>query len=502
MKFLLLKVADSTISILKTVATPFIKFGLLISFLFAKFSPKEKMVFFVLLSVLIVLIFFESLKIYYAQTKFVPKEGGEYVEIIKGEAKYFSPILVKSDAEKAVSSLIYSSLIKIDENNQPVPDLAESWQISEDSLQYNFNLKSGVFFHAGQEFTSQDVVATINSIQDENNKSPLKEMWTAVKVEAPDLFTVVFSLPKQYGPFIYNCNFKIISSSDTASSLSANYNGTGPYEFIKNQPTQDNNLEVFLEANKNYFAGTPLITKLKFIISQNPIIDINKINDKNINAIVAVDAPDIKGFNEATFKTGRNLILFSNIRKGPMQDIETRRKLFSGEKIEGQIEIKMVYLETDAQIQKAKEIENDLKDSGVKFSSMALPVHDYATSIENKDYDLLLYGYDWSYDLDLYLLWHSSQLTKTNFSGYSSKEDDIFLEDTRLIVEASEREKRYRDFAQKVTDLYLMKDYGQKEYLYFISDKIKNVQIIRFGRPEDRFNNVASWYIKEKRVKK
>ncbi|OQB06520.1 MAG: Oligopeptide-binding protein AppA precursor [bacterium ADurb.Bin212] len=496
------KVITAISNFFKVLVLPLIKIFGVVSFLFSRLTRKEKLVFFILLSILCVLIIFESLKIYYARTQLVPDFGGEYTEVIQGDAKYFSPILAKTDSERAISGLIYSSLIKIDEKNQPISDLADSWQISEDGLTYTFVLKQGVTFHGGQAFSSDDIVATVSAIQDEANKSPLREMWSGVVVNAIDEYTVSFVLPKQYGPFIYNCNFKVISKEDVLSTLSANYNGTGPYRFVNNITSDDGGLEVNLESYGGYYAGPPLISKMKFIISSQPDVSEKRIKDLGVNAISSVENVQVPNFLDFTFTAGRNLMLIPNIRKVPFQDEATRKKILTGEKVEGDIKIRFVFLDNETQKQKAKEVVSILEKSGVKIESVALSVHDYAESLKKKDYNLLLYGYDWSYDLDLYTFWHSSQLDKNNFSGYSTKEDDIYLEDTRMILDGDERQKRYNDFLNKITGLSLVVDYGQKRYPLFISESVKNVEVIKCGRPEDRFNDIISWYINEKRVRK
>ena len=64
---------------------------------------------------------------------------------------------------------MYNGLVRrnlVDGLRTVIPDLAESWEVSEDGLTYTFNLREGVTYHDGEPFTSADVVATFNRIMD------------------------------------------------------------------------------------------------------------------------------------------------------------------------------------------------------------------------------------------------------------------------------------------------------------------------------------------------
>lgn len=57
-------------------------------------------------------------------------------------------------------NLIFDGLTKLNERMEAVPDLAESWTVSEDGLTYTFNLREGVKWHDGKPFTAEDVKFT------------------------------------------------------------------------------------------------------------------------------------------------------------------------------------------------------------------------------------------------------------------------------------------------------------------------------------------------------
>ena len=62
---------------------------------------------------------------------------------------------------------IYSNLTLIEPDMSVAPDLAESWEISEDGLTYTFHLHQGVMFHNGREVQAADVKASFERLYPE-----------------------------------------------------------------------------------------------------------------------------------------------------------------------------------------------------------------------------------------------------------------------------------------------------------------------------------------------
>lgn len=471
---------------------------------FLNLSRKEKALFFIFLSVLLVLVIFESIKIYHSCTKLVPAKGGEYVEVALGDAKYFNPVLAKTDAEKSISRLIYSSLIKIDSQNNLVPDLATSWEISEDGLNYTFHLRSGVTFQDGKPLDSSDVAATIAAIQDDNNKSYLSEAWKGIEVETPDPDTAIFKLPKSYGPFIYNCTLGIVDSVNGIASLTGDYNGTGPYKYLQSVSDSAGNLVVTLEANEAYYAGVPMVSKMKFIIagdSQNKFNEALKDN-KGVTAVFSGKG-ESSNFSDISFTTDRSLVLFFNLRHDVLKSAETRKAIIDKNISQNPLELKLLALDIEPQKTKARELSDELNAKNYKVNFVLQDSDNFSQSLAAHDYDLLLYGYSWKYDRDPYIFWHSSQLDKMNFDGYSDKNTDIAIEDARMIVSIPDRNAKYDQIYQKISEQSLAVYYNPENFKYFISSDLRGVtKYSKLARPEDRFNDILSWYLVEKRVRK
>ena len=56
--------------------------------------------------------------------------------------------------------LVFGKLIRTGTDNVPHPDLAESWEISDDATEFTFHLRQGVKWHDGEDFTADDVAFT------------------------------------------------------------------------------------------------------------------------------------------------------------------------------------------------------------------------------------------------------------------------------------------------------------------------------------------------------
>lgn len=97
-----------------------------------------------------------------------------------------------------------NSLVEIDHENKPVPELAESWDASPDAKIWTFKLRKGVEFHNGKTMDADDVIYSINHHRDENSKSaakPIVKPIESIKKDGPD--TVVFTLKEGNADFPY-----------------------------------------------------------------------------------------------------------------------------------------------------------------------------------------------------------------------------------------------------------------------------------------------------------
>ena len=262
-------------------------------------SFREKLIVFVLIFVSLSNLFFWLGKIYLSSTKQVPEFGGTYTEGMVGQPIYVNPILAQTnETDSAISGLIYSGLLKSNPKSELVNDLAESYNISEDSKEYTFNLKKGVKWHDGNDLTANDVVFTINTLNDPAFKSSLRQDWQGVRVEKIDDYTVKFILESPYFGFLENLTLGIMpehiwKNINADKFHLAKYNlepiGSGPYKFSNFHKDADGNiLDYKTESFEDYFEGEPYIAAINFNFYSNEQDMIDAYNRKEIGGISAV----------------------------------------------------------------------------------------------------------------------------------------------------------------------------------------------------------------------
>ena len=147
------------------------------------------------------------------------------------------PAAVEDGDTIEVLHQVFEGLVMYDENNELVPNLAESWTVSNDGLTYNFKLKAGVKFHNGREMTAEDVKYSWDRAAHKAVQSPtvegymrdvvgFEDVWdgeaeglSGVKVIDPTTIEVKIKSPKAYWPMYlqYACYFIVAKENAGAN---------------------------------------------------------------------------------------------------------------------------------------------------------------------------------------------------------------------------------------------------------------------------------------------
>ncbi len=261
--------------------------------------------------------------------------GGSFSEGIVGQPRHINPLLSQSnDPDRDLVSLIYSGLLKHNEAGQLVPDLAKSYEISSDGLNYTFYLKDNILWHDGEKFTADDVIYTIQTAQNADYGSPQRVNWQGVTVTKIDNTKVMFKLNNKYAQFLNNLTLGILpkhiwSTVQPINFASTDYDlkpiGSGPYMFDKFQKNDLGQIQSYqLSANNGFYDGQPYIDTItfKFYDSEESMITAYNSNDiQNLSFVSPENLNKLK-FKQrvhiAELKVPRYFAVFFNQSQNPI----------------------------------------------------------------------------------------------------------------------------------------------------------------------------------------
>jgi peptide/nickel transport system substrate-binding protein len=287
-----------------------------------------------------------------------PASGGSFIEGVTAQAGIngpvnLNPLFATSDADRDISSLLFSGLTRFDGANI-APDLASSLPtLSSDGRTYTFNLRRNVVWHDGQPFSAADVLFTINLLKDKRFavNPAVAAPWDAVQASAPDSNTVALTLPQPYAPFLGFTTIGILPAhllgqyqDNPAQLASAPFNlqpvGSGPYRLPPSllTPTTTAALPTSLftlERNEAFYDATrkPLITRFAFRFYPNTSALLSGFNAGEIDGISYVAPENVATLSQRPdlriYETGlgRTTFIFLNNRLPIFDQREVRLAL-------------------------------------------------------------------------------------------------------------------------------------------------------------------------------
>ncbi|MBU4476872.1 peptide ABC transporter substrate-binding protein [Patescibacteria group bacterium] len=276
-------------------------------YIIRNFSLKEKIAFFAFAVIFLTTSLLACWKISNFFLVETPAEGGTLAEGIIGTPRFINPVLAISDADRDMTNLTYSGLMRPDNKGGLTPDLAEKYEISDDGLIYTFTLKEHLLWQDGEPITSDDIVFTIQETKDPAIKSPRRAGWEGVAIEKIDERTVRFTLKKAYTPFLENTIIGILprhiwqearAEQMSFSEFNINPVGSGPYK-IKTANKNSSGIVTSYELvpNKNFALGKSYLAKLitRFYPSEKELLSAYQKGDiDSVSAITPESAEKIK----------------------------------------------------------------------------------------------------------------------------------------------------------------------------------------------------------------
>lgn len=264
-------------------------------------------------------------------------DNGRLVRRLEGDVKTLNYLLHQTEDERQVLSLLYDSLIDLDQNLQPIPGVAERWEVLDGGKTYIFHLDPRATFSDGTPVRAKDVVFTLNKIFDAQSTqfAAAFEGLDRKQTRAVDERTVRVVFDRPHAGRIYAFNIGVMPEHIYASENFATTTklvGNGPY-VLKNR-ARDGSL--LLERRANYWREKPKIASILFRpiadnlvawrASQSGDVDVARVD--NDTWFRAKDDPAVRqkvAFYDV-WQLGYNCIVW-NLSDPLLADVRVRRAL-------------------------------------------------------------------------------------------------------------------------------------------------------------------------------
>lgn len=226
---------------------------------------------------------------------------------------------------------LFNRLVAFDQQTKKFqPELALRWQ-NPNPTTWGFELRRGVKFHDGTEFTSAAVKTSIERVI--GLRGPLAPLFAPVEsVETPDPYRVVIKTREPIGTLLSNLTIlSIVPAGTPMTEITDRAIGTGPFKFA--EFVRDT--RVVLEANPNYWRqGVPKIQRLVFVDIPEISARATALETGEIDMAVGLPPEEIKRLRESPAlkvdigPTTLTRIMWINPRSGsPLSNVQVRRAL-------------------------------------------------------------------------------------------------------------------------------------------------------------------------------
>lgn len=266
-------------------------------------------------------------------TEAVPTAGGEFTEGAVGQPIYINPVIASNEIDRDLVRLIFSN----------IRDVADKIDVSADGRIWTIRLKEDLSWQDGEKLTSDDVIFTIQKIQDPETNSPLAGEWQGVAAQRLSELEVQLSLVNPYAFFadtlknLYILPKHLFAGVPPANWRLSDYNlqpvGSGPYKFLPYDKSANGFINLYrLAAWDKYFGEKPLIQNFDFRFFSGSEEMLKNFNSGQIDGISGPEAGDLtkikRPYNTFAFRLPSYYAIFFNQSKSvPLQDPAVRKAL-------------------------------------------------------------------------------------------------------------------------------------------------------------------------------
>jgi peptide/nickel transport system substrate-binding protein len=258
----------------------------------------------------------------------MPKRGGKFV-MGTGHGSTTDSLDPSTHENGFMQNTVYTfcnHLFEIDNEGGFLPELAESYEASEDAKTWVIKLRKGVEFHNGKEMTADDVISSLNHHRGEDSKSAAKSLLVAVlEMKKTGTHEVTFKLNDGNADFPYilsDYHFTIMPDFNGAADWQSGF-GTGGYIIERFEP----GVRAVFKRNPNYFKSdrahfdeVEIIALVDTTSRQNAIMNgevhaVNRVDPKTVHLLArnsSLDILEVTGTLHYTFPMRVTMAPFDN----------------------------------------------------------------------------------------------------------------------------------------------------------------------------------------------
>ncbi len=250
-------------------------------------TPRERAVFALATAFFCISGIFVVWSAYYAATEEVPAQGGSFAEGVVGQPTFINPLIAgDNEADYGAIELAFADLGELAETVTENPN-GKTWVVA---------LKKNLTWDDGKDLNADDVVFTVETMQDPDNRSPQASAWQGVIAEKAGDTEIRFTLKDRYAFFGRTLRSlkvtpqHIFSGIPVANMRLSKYNlepvGNGPYSFASIASDKDGFVrEIKFTANLHYAGKSPLIPSFSFKFYRTETAMMDDFNTKQIDGM-------------------------------------------------------------------------------------------------------------------------------------------------------------------------------------------------------------------------
>ncbi|MFH1295119.1 MAG: ABC transporter substrate-binding protein [bacterium] len=446
-----------------------------------------------------------------------------FTEGVVGQPSSFLPIRAVTDTDKTISRLLYRGLFKYDNFGTLVPDLAETWAISDEGLVYTITIRANQYWSDGSRIDANDLLYTAYKSSN----------LSGIATDRIDERTVRYTLPNRFSPFLSLMTLGVMKNGSAEAPHSFYAPTSGPFRVASVKKKGDLIKRVVLMGDE-----TSNIKQIAFRFYPN-IRDV--ITAYKMGEIHAFLSPELL---EPKALAGMELYqypiqsvyygLFFNLRREGIKELGLRQSLAKtldvhsiignyGIPVEGPISrsiytnelyktasydskvvadlsdqaLDLEVVNTPALVEIAKMVKQEWEaKTGAEVSIYKHSQEDIRQKvIETRDFDILLYGQEVARDPDRYVNWHSTQANAPglNLTGFENVRADRALEEGRKALEQEDRQRHYDEF-QRIIDEQTPAIFLHHPFMnYYVSNRVKGIGTKYTFTMRDRFLDFNNW---------